>query len=62
MGTQIHFGPEGVKVLDKNGPVHVMTLVLEEDYKLSPWLVPSLSLLLQKFLREVPRSGQKRIQ
>lgn len=61
MGAQIHFGPEGVKVLNKNGPIHVLTLVLEEEYKLFPWPVPSLSLLLQKFLREVPRSGQKRI-
>lgn len=28
METQIHFGPEGVH--DKNGPIHALTLALEE--------------------------------
>lgn len=35
IGAQIHFGPEGVKLLDKNGPIHILTLALEE-YKLFP--------------------------
>lgn len=24
MGAQIHFNPDGVEVLDKNGPIHVL--------------------------------------
>lgn len=55
MGGQIHFGPEEVEVLDKNGPIHVLTLALEEEYKLFPQPVPSPSPLLQGFLVEVPK-------
>lgn len=32
-GAQIHFSPERVQVLNKNGPIHVLTVALE-DYKL----------------------------
>lgn len=46
MRAQIHFGLEGVDVLDKNGPIYVLTLALE-DYKLFPQPMPSPSPLLQ---------------
>lgn len=36
MGAQIHFDAEKVKVLDKNGPIHVLILALEEKHKLFP--------------------------
>lgn len=54
MGAQIHFDPEKVKVLDKNSPIHVLTLALGEKHKLFPQLAPSLSLLLWPFLAKVP--------
>lgn len=55
MGAQIHVGPERVEVLFKNGPIHVLTLAPEEEYKLFPQPAPSPSPLLQRFLSEVPK-------
>jgi hypothetical protein len=34
--AQMYFGPKGVEVLDKNGPILVVTVALEEEYKLFP--------------------------
>lgn len=39
----------------KNGPIHVLTLAPEEEYKLFPQPAPSPSPLLQRFLSEVPK-------
>lgn len=33
IGAKIHFSPKGVQVLNKNSPIHVLTVALEE-YKL----------------------------
>lgn len=52
MGTQIHFGPEGVEVLDKNGPTDVLTLAIDE-YKLFPQPMTLPSSLIQSFQTEV---------
>lgn len=59
MGAQIHVGPERVEILVKNGPIHVLTLAPEEEYKLFPQLAPSPSPLLQRFLSEVPKVWAK---
>lgn len=32
MGAQIGFDPEGLKVLDKNGFFHVLTLAVKGEY------------------------------
>lgn len=34
--SPIHFNPEGVDILDQNGPIHMLTLALDEDYELIP--------------------------
>lgn len=36
METQIHFDPESMKVLGKNGSIPVLTLYLDQEYKLVP--------------------------
>ena len=36
MGVQINFGPEEMEVLDKNGPIHALTLAQEKEHKLFP--------------------------
>lgn len=54
-GAQIYFGTKEVEVLHNTVPFHVLTLALEEEYKLLPQPVPSPSLLLQGFLAEVPK-------
>lgn len=59
MGAQIHVGPERVEVLVKNGPIHVLTLVPEEEYKLFPQPAPSPN-LSRGFYQKSPRSGQKK--
>lgn len=44
MEAQIHFGPEGVQVLNKSDPIRVLTVALEE-YKLLPVIVKTQSTL-----------------
>jgi hypothetical protein len=61
-GTQIYFGLEGGEVLDKHGPIHVLTWALEEEYKLFPHPAPSLSPLLQRFLPEVSKVWAEKTQ
>jgi hypothetical protein len=41
MGAKIHFDPEGVQVLNKNSPIHELTMKLEEEYKLYPTPPPN---------------------
>lgn len=52
-GAQIHFDPEEMRMLDKDGPIHVLTLALKTEYKFFLQPAPSPSLLLQRFLAEV---------
>lgn len=62
MGGQTHFGPEGVEVLDKNGPTHVLTLALERRIQIVPSTSPISKLLLQRFLAEIPKVRAEKIQ
>lgn len=56
------FWSRGVEVLDKHGPIHVLTWALEEEYKLFPHPAPSLSPLLQRFLPEVSKVWAEKTQ
>lgn len=51
MEAKIHFGPDGVEVLEKNESIHVLTFP-EEENKLFSQSALSPSLLLQRFLAE----------
>lgn len=51
--AQINFDQEEVKVLHKNSPIHVLTLVLKEDYKLFPQPALLPNQLLQFFISQV---------
>lgn len=42
-------------MLAKNDPIHVLTLALEEEWKLFPQPAPSPSPLLQGFLADVSK-------
>lgn len=50
-----HFGPEGVEVLDKNGLICVLTLALDEEYKLYPQPVPSPTRYSRGFWQKSPK-------
>jgi hypothetical protein len=55
--TQIHVGPEGVEVLYKNGPVHILTLALTNCSLNRPHLLACYS---RGFWQKSPRSGQEK--
>jgi hypothetical protein len=55
IGAHIHFDPEGTQVTDREGqPVHVLTLYLEDEYRLHQGPTPSLGAEMSDWLRRYP--------
>lgn len=50
-----HFCPEGVKVLVKDGPIHILIFALDQDYKFILQPAQFHNLLHQRILAEVPK-------
>jgi hypothetical protein len=62
IGAHIHFDPERTQVTDQEGrPVHVLTLYLEDEYRLHQGSTPSwgaeMSDLLQRYPAVWPETG-----
>jgi hypothetical protein len=55
-GTEIHFGPKGVQILNKNDPIHVLTMALEEESELYVTPPPDTNKdpYLEKLWEELP--------
>ena len=55
-GAEIHFGPKGVQILNKNDPIHVLTMALEEESELYVTPPPDTNKdpYLEKLWEELP--------